>query len=400
MAAPLVAICVAAGRSRRMGTDKLWIDLWGRPAWRWSLDLLAGLPGMGHLALVVPEDATDLFRERLPASLADRCLLVPGGEERADSVLAGVTALLAAGVAPSTMALVHDAARPAVTTELALAVATAARGAGAALPVIGVSDTLWRVRDGRGVAIVDRTGVVGAQTPQAATLETLRDAITAALAGDAPPTDEAAALLAHGVGVVTVPGDPANRKLTAPGDEALIRDALRARLTAPIAPATAAPGEEIGIGFDAHRLAEGRAMRLGGLDWPAERRGPAGHSDGDVALHAIVDALLGAARAGDIGTRFPPDDPQWGGADSADLVARAVELLASAGFAPVGVDLVVAAARPAIAPRRAELEARVAALLRVEPAAVSARGTTTDGLGFAGEEGIAAWAVARVGRHA
>ncbi len=396
MAAGLVAICVAAGRSRRMGTDKLWIDLWGRPAWRWSLDLLAALPGMGQVALVIPGDAADQFRERLPARIADRCLLVPGGEERADSVLAGVTALLAAGVAPSTMALVHDAARPAVTSELALAVATAARGAGAALPVIGVSDTLWRVRDGRGVAIVDRTGVVGAQTPQAATLETLRDAIIAALAGNEAPTDEAVALLAHGVAVVTVAGDPANRKLTAPGDEALVRDALRARLLDPIASAVAGAETGVGIGFDAHQLIEGRPMRLAGLDWLEEPRGPAGHSDGDVALHAIIDALLGAAYAGDIGTRFPPGEDRWRDANSADLLGRTLTILADARVVAMSVDVVIAAARPTIAPRRPEIEGRIASLLGLEPAVVSVRGTTTDGLGFAGGEGIAAWAVARV----
>ena len=394
MAAALAAICVAAGRSRRMGTDKLWIDLWGRPAWRWSLDLLAALPGMEHLALVIPADAEEQFRERLPASLTDRCLLVPGGEERANSVLAGVTALLGAGVAPSTMTLVHDAARPALTSELALAVATAARGAGAALPAIGVSDTLWRVRDGRGVAIVDRTGVVGAQTPQAAPLETLRDAIIDALGRDEAPTDEAAALLAHGVAVVTVPGDPANRKLTTPGDEGLVRDALRARLLGPIS--TAADGGRAGIGFDAHRLAAGRPMRLAGLDWPDERRGPAGHSDGDVALHAVIDAVLGAAHAGDIGTRFPPDDDAWRDVDSADLLARAVAIAREAGIAPEWADVAVAGARPPIASRRDEAAERIAALLGVDPTRVSVRGTTTDGLGFAGEEGIAAWAVVGV----
>jgi 2-C-methyl-D-erythritol 4-phosphate cytidylyltransferase/2-C-methyl-D-erythritol 2,4-cyclodiphosphate synthase len=349
---------------------------------------------MDHLALVIPTEAEHHFRQRLPASLADRCLLVPGGEERANSVLAGVTALLGAGVAPSTMALVHDAARPAVTSELALAVATAARGAGAALPVIPVGDTLWRVRDGRGVAIVDRTGVVAAQTPQAAPLETLRDAIIDALGRDEAPTDEAAALLAHGVAVVTVPGDPANRKLTTPGDEALVRDALRARLLGPIA--TGVEVERAGIGFDAHRLVAGRPMRLAGLDWPAEPRGPAGHSDGDVALHAVVDAVLGAAHAGDIGTQFPPDDEAWRDADSADLLGRAVAIARETGIMPRSADVAIAGARPSIVTRREEAEARIAALLGVAAGAVSVRGTTTDGLGFPGEEGIAAWAVVGV----
>ena len=398
MATPLVAIVVAAGRSLRMGTDKLWIDLWGRPAWRWSLDTLAALPGMGPMALVVPEDGMTRFRDGLPDGLLDRCLLVAGGEERPHSVLAGVTALLEAGVAPDTMTLVHDAARPGVSAELALATAVAARGAGAALPVLPVPDTLWRVVDGRGVAVVERTGLAGAQTPQAAPLELLRDAILAALARDERPTDEAAALLAHGVAVVTVPGELANRKLTDPGDDDLVRDALRSRLTGVLATDGAPAGDRTGIGFDAHRLADGRPLRLGGLDWPDEPRGLEGHSDGDAALHAVIDALLGAAHAGDVGSLFPPDAERWRGADSGDLLSRAVARVREAGWLPMSVDLVIVAARPALARRRAEVEARIAALCGVAADAVSVRGTTSDGLGFAGVEGIAAWALATVER--
>lgn len=390
MATPLVAICVAAGRSLRMGRDKLWIDLFGRPAWRWSLDTLAGLPGMGPMALVVPDDALDRFRDALPPALTDRCLLVSGGEERPQSVLAGVAALLDAGVASDTMALVHDAARPGLTAELASAVVVAARGAGAALPVLPVADTLWRVTDGRGMEIVERAGLAGAQTPQAAPLELLRDAITAALARHERPTDEAAALLAHGVAVVTVPGDAANRKLTDPGDEEVVRAVLRSRLVAPLAGAVAARGRS-GIGFDAHRLVEGRPLRLAGLDWPDEPRGLEGHSDGDAALHAVIDAMLGAADAGDVGTRFPPDGTAQG-ADSGELLRAAVAQVAEAGWRPVSVDLAIVAARPAIAPRRDEIRDRLAALLGLGAASVTVRGTTSDGLGFAGAEGVAAWA--------
>lgn len=391
MATPLVAICVAAGRSLRMGRDKLWIDLFGRPAWRWSLDTLAGLPGMGPMALVVPDDALDRFRDALPPKLTDRCLLVPGGEERPQSVLAGVAALLEAGVPADTMALVHDAARPGLTAELASAVAVAARGAGAALPVLPVADTLWRVTDGRGMGIVERAGLAGAQTPQAAPLELLRDAITAALARDERPTDEAAALLAHGVAVVTVPGDAANRKLTDPGDEEVVRAVLRGRLVAPLASAEADAGRRSGIGFDAHRLVEGRPLRLAGLDWPDEPRGLEGHSDGDAALHAVIDALLGAAGAGDVGTLFPSDRTAPG-ADSTELLRSAVARVAEAGWRPVSADLAIVAARPAIAPRRDEVRDALAAQLGLDAASVTVRGTTSDGLGFAGSEGIAAWA--------
>ena len=139
-------------------------------------------------------------------------------------------------------------------------------------------------------------------------------------------------------------------------------------------------------------------MRLGGLTWDDEPRGPMGHSDGDAAIHALIDALLGAARLGDVGALFPSGEPAWEGADSAELLAKAVELLAKHGWRPAAVDLVVAVAQPKIATRRDELAARIASLLEIQPAAVSIKGTTSDGLGFAGDEGIAAWAVATVER--
>lgn len=399
MALPLTGIVVAAGRSLRMGHDKLWIDLYGRPAWRWSLDVLASLPGMGLLALVVPEDGIERFRAGLTGELADRCRLVVGGDERPQSVLAGAAALIEAGVDADTMALVHDAARPGITADLASNVAIAARGAGAALPVVPVADTLWRLHDGRGLGVVDRTGLAGAQTPQAATLETLRDAILAAVARDERPTDEAAALHSHGVTVVTVPGDQANRKLTDPGDEEVVRAMLRDRLVAPLADAMATLADAtltpasggIGIGFDAHRLVEGRPLRLGGVDWPDEPRGLEGHSDGDAALHAVIDALLGAARAGDIGVMFPASDENRG-IDSTEMVRDAVARAHDAGWRPTRADIVIVAARPAIAPRRAEMQERIALLLGIPPEDVGVRGTTSDGLGFAGREGIAAWA--------
>jgi 2-C-methyl-D-erythritol 2,4-cyclodiphosphate synthase len=157
-------------------------------------------------------------------------------------------------------------------------------------------------------------------------------------------------------------------------------------------------GEQWGIGFDAHRLAAARPMRLGGLTWADEPRGLEGHSDGDAALHALIDALLGAAGLGDVGTLFPSADPGWEGANSVDLVALAVTRLGEAGWRPVRADLIIVAARPAIAPRRDEMATRVAALMRVPADAVSVKGTTSDGLGFAGGEGIAAWVVAAVER--
>ena len=139
-------------------------------------------------------------------------------------------------------------------------------------------------------------------------------------------------------------------------------------------------------------------MRLGGITWDDEPRGPLGHSDGDAVLHAVIDALLGAAQLGDVGNLFPSGETEWEGVDSADLVSRAVARLAEAGWRPASVDVTVAAAGPSIAPRRDEVVARIATLLGIGREAVSVKGTTSDGLGFAGEEGLAAWAVATVDR--
>ena len=399
--APFTAILVAAGRSSRMGSDKAWADLWGRPAWRWSLDSLLATPGLVRLAVSVPPDSIDRFREALPAEGAERCLVVAGGEGRADSVIAGIWALTGAGHDDETVVLVHDAARPGVTTELISTVAAAAVEHPAVIPVVPVVDSLKRVRNDRVVGPVEREEVAAAQTPQAARLGALRAAIEESHAWGRPITDDAGALAAAGTPVHVVPGDPEKRKLTEPADLVAMRGFLAARAM-PLATSGAGvdlpPGVRCGIGFDAHRLVPGRPMRIGGVPFPEEPLGPEGHSDGDAVLHALIDALLGAAALGDVGTLFPPGADAWAGADSADLVQRAVSVLAERGWRPTSADLAVAVARPAIAPRRDEIRARVAELLRVDADSISVKGTTSDGLGITGGGGIAAWAVAGVER--
>jgi len=398
---PFCAILVAAGRSSRMGSDKLWADLWGRPTWRWSLDALLATPGLVHVAVAVGADAVDRFMAEIPTDAADRCLVVAGGDVRADSVIAGLWALTGSGHDDETLVLVHDAARPAIEPTLIQALATAAAGATAAvIPIVPVTDSLKRVRNERVVAPVEREEVVAAQTPQAARLGDLRAAIEEAHAWGRPITDDAGALAAAGVPVHVVPGDPTNRKLTEPSDLVAMRALLAAR-AAPIEAAAELPaGVRPGIGFDAHRLVEGRPMRIAGVDFPDEPMGPEGHSDGDAPLHALIDALLGAAGLGDVGTLFPADaagDP-WAGADSGELVQAAVARLAERGWRPTSADLAVAARRPAIAPRRAEVAERVASLLGIPDERVTIKGTTTDGLGIAGGAGIAAWAIVGVER--
>ncbi|HEX5395557.1 MAG TPA: 2-C-methyl-D-erythritol 2,4-cyclodiphosphate synthase [Candidatus Limnocylindria bacterium] len=382
---PLAAVLVAAGRSRRMGSDKLWLDLFGRPVWRWSLDTLLASDPLERLALVVPSGSEERFRSLLPSSALDRCLLVPGGPTRGDSVRAGLAALTDAGCADSTLVLVHDAARPAASGALIARVVDAAGDAGGVVPGLPVSDTLMRESGEH----VDRQGLVAVQTPQLGRLGDLRSAL-----GAGSFTDEGSALAAAGLPVRIVAGEPGNRKMTEPDDLELLRAVLRGRALPVEAPSS---GARVGIGFDAHRLEAGRPLRLGGLDWPDAPRGLAGHSDGDAALHALIDALLGAAGLGDIGAHFPADDA-WRDADSADLLRRAAALVRDAGWMPSSVDLVIVAAGPAIAPRREEMAGRIGALLGVPAEAVGVKGTTSDGLGLPGGEGIAAYAMASIVR--
>ena len=398
MAGPYAAILVAAGRSTRMGRDKLWADIWGRPTWRWSLDVLLADPALVNVAVAVPADAVDRFGAALPAD-DRRCLVVPGGAARADSVIAGLWALTGVGHDDETLVLVHDAARPALTPELVATILAASEKVdGAVVPVVPVIDSLKRVRSERVVAPIERDEIAAVQTPQAARLGALRASIEEAHAWGRPITDDAGALAAAGVPVHVVAGDPANRKLTDPDDLVMMRALLAARATALPSASGVSGGARWGIGFDAHRLVSGRPMLIAGVPFPDEDRGPEGHSDGDAALHALIDALLGAANLGDVGTLFPSADGDWEGADSADLVRRAVERLGDAGWRPVSVDLSIATARPAIAPRRADLAASVAGLLGLDAESVSVKGTTSDGLGFSGAEGLAAWAVAGVER--
>jgi 2-C-methyl-D-erythritol 4-phosphate cytidylyltransferase/2-C-methyl-D-erythritol 2,4-cyclodiphosphate synthase len=397
MTQPVAAVLVAAGQSRRFGGDKLWIDLWGRPAWRWSLDTLLSVPGMSLVAVVAPADALDRYAAALPPEADERVLVVAGGAERTDSVVAGIAALTAARISDDTPVLVHDAARPAATVELMVRVVAAVRAGTGAVPLAPVPDTLKTVDAGGLVAgMVDRDAVQAAQTPQGATLAQLRAAMEESHAWGRPATDEAAAMTSGGIPVRGVEGDPMNRKLTEPGDEAGLRATLAGRSALVTVPQVA-EGARAGIGFDAHRFQEGRELRLAGLGFPREA-GLAGHSDGDAALHAVIDALLGAAGLGDVGSLFPPDDERFRDADSGELLRVAVTRLRDSGWRPASLDLVIVARRPPIAPRRDEIVARLAELSGLPAGSISVKGTTSDGLGFAGAEGIAAYAVATVER--
>lgn len=387
------AVLVAAGGGRRMGGDKLWIEFFGRPAWRWALDTLLAVPGMSWVVVVAPADALDRFRDAVPESARGRCEVVAGGEERADSALAGIAALTKAGFPEDAAVLIHDAARPAASSDLMARIVAAVTPTDGAVPVVTLHDSLKHVdTSGRVVAAFDREGLALAQTPQAATLVVLRAALEEAQAWGRKMTDEAAALAAGGVVVHSVAGEAGNQKLTEPGDEMLVSGVLAAR-SMPLVPPAVGEGQRAGIGFDAHRFAADGALRLGGLEFHGQPR-LAGHSDGDAGLHAVIDALLGAAAAGDIGSLYPPDDARWRDADSGELLRGAVSTLHAAGWRPVSIDLTIVASQPAIAPRRTEMAARLADLCGIDASAIGVKGTTSDGLGFAGAEGIAVFAVA------
>jgi 2-C-methyl-D-erythritol 4-phosphate cytidylyltransferase/2-C-methyl-D-erythritol 2,4-cyclodiphosphate synthase len=278
--------------------------------------------------------------------------------------------------------LVHDAARPFCPEAVVDRLLASLEFFDGAAPVLPVGDTLARIDEGIGEA-VDRSGLGRVQTPQAFRLGALKSAYE--LWSGPSPTDETTVLRAAGMKVAAVEGDPALEKLTLPGDFERAEQWLAGRLS----PRT-------GLGFDVHAFAGTGPIMLGGIEVP-HQRGLEGHSDADVILHAITDALLGAAGLGDIGEHFSPSDPQWRGAASALFLAHAVELLREKGAVIDHIDCTVIAEAPRIGPYREAMRARIAEIAGLGVDQVSVKATTTEGLGFTGRrEGIAAQAVASI----
>jgi 2-C-methyl-D-erythritol 4-phosphate cytidylyltransferase/2-C-methyl-D-erythritol 2,4-cyclodiphosphate synthase len=308
-------------------------------------------------------------------------MVVGGGGERAETVRLGLEALAAA--APERV-LIHDAARPFVSQAVIAAVIAAlddAPGACAALPNV---DALRREDDGACGPLIPRDGAWRAQTPQGFRFA----AILAAHRANADPRapDDAEIARAAGLRVALVESEADNFKITRPGDFA--------RAERLIAATEAAMDVRMGTGFDVHRFGPGDHLTLCGVRVPFDR-GFVAHSDGDVALHALTDAVLGAAALGDIGRWFPPSDPQWRGASSDRFLAHAVAEAAALGLRPASLDVTILCERPKITPHAEAMRARIAAIAGVDIARVSVKATTTEGLGFAGRgEGIAAQAAA------
>lgn len=370
------ALIVAAGRGERSGQSlpKQFARVGGVPlvahAWR----ALSAHPGIDRVLVVIGEGQQDLLDAAIPG--AD---FVIGGDTRRDSVAAGLDALAAAG--DVARVLVHDAARPFVPHAVIDRLLGALDDAAGAVPVLPVADTLAAGSAPLG-ATVDRSALVRVQTPQAFDLAAILSAHRGWPA-QREATDDAQMLRQTGRAVATVEGDAMLDKLTWPGDFA----AAEARMRGEFRTAT---------GYDVHRLAAGEELWLGGVRIPHDK-GLAGHSDADVALHAITDALLGTIAAGDIGTHFPPSDPQWRGADSAQFLTHAADLVAAEGASIRFIDLTIICEAPKIGPHRDAMRDRIAALLRVDRARISIKATTTERLGFTGRgEGIAAQAAATV----
>ena len=370
------ALIVAAGKGERAGggLPKQFRLLGGKPVLRWAVEALLRHPAVHAVRVVIGQGQHGDAASALDG--LDVGEFVEGGAERADSVRAGLGAVRGDAV------LVHDAARPFCPPAVVDRLLASLEFFDGAAPVLPVGDTLAQIGETLGDPI-DRTGLARVQTPQAFRLDALKSAYQR-WSGPAP-TDETTVLRAVGLKVAAVHGDPALDKLTLPADFERAEQWLAGRLS----PRT-------GMGFDVHAFSGEGPLMLGGVEVP-HSRGLAGHSDADVVLHAITDALLGAAGLGDIGEHFPPSDPRWKGAASSIFLKHAVELLRSNGAQIDHIDCTVIAEAPKIGPHRAAMRVRIAEIAGLGVDQVSVKATTTEGLGFTGRrEGIAAQAVASI----
>ncbi|MEQ7872737.1 bifunctional 2-C-methyl-D-erythritol 4-phosphate cytidylyltransferase/2-C-methyl-D-erythritol 2,4-cyclodiphosphate synthase [Sphingomonas sp. ASV193] len=373
----ITALIVAAGSGSRMGGDtpKQFRPIGGTALLARAVDAMTSHPAIDAVHVVVGPDQRALAE----AALAGRDVgsIVTGGATRADSVRAGLAAIGEDGIV-----LVHDAARPFCPPAVIDRLIAALKDADGAVPVLAVADTLATGR-GKLDAMVARDGLLRVQTPQAFHVEDLRYAL--GQSGKASATDESSVMVAAGLKVATVEGDAMLEKITTADDFARAEALAAGRLVV-----------RTGMGFDVHAFEGDGPIMMGGIEI-AHERGLAGHSDADVVLHAITDALLGAAGEGDIGQHFPPSDPQWKGASSDRFLAHAAALVRGRGGLIDHVDCTVICEAPKVGPHREAMRARVAEILVIPLPAVSIKATTTERLGFTGRgEGIAAQAIATV----
>jgi len=379
------AIIVAAGRGLRAGSGgpKQYRTIGGRTVIARAMDPFCGHPQLFAVQPVLNPDDTAMFNE----AVRDMRYQPParGGATRQASVHAGLEALAASS---PDIVLIHDAARPFVTPALISRAIDAADATGAAVPAIPVTDTIKLIgASGHIEATPDRARLRIAQTPQAFRFDVILDAHRrAAKDGRSDFTDDAALAEWAGLTVATFEGDPANMKLTTPED--FVRE--EARLGAMLGDI------RTGTGYDVHAFGDGDHLMICGLRVP-HSRGFLAHSDGDVGLHALVDAILGALADGDIGSHFPPSDPQWKGAASDKFLKYAVDRVTARGGRIANLEVTMICERPKIGPHRDAMRARIAEITGLDVSRVAVKATTSERLGFTGrEEGIAATASATI----
>jgi 2-C-methyl-D-erythritol 4-phosphate cytidylyltransferase/2-C-methyl-D-erythritol 2,4-cyclodiphosphate synthase len=373
----ITAIIVAAGKGERVGgpVPKQYAMVGGKSLLAHAVTAFSAHKSIDQIIIVIGEGQSDLAREALGNNAAHH--IVTGGAERQDSVAAGI---IAAG--DTDIVLIHDAARPFLPLAVIDRLIDALTVSPGAVPVLPVADTLSRGQHNLG-DVVDRTDLYRIQTPQAFRAEVIR-AAHHQWRGSAA-TDDAQMARAAGFDVALVAGDIMLEKVTTPQDFAEAERRASARLISRSA-----------LGFDVHQLVSGEDLWLGGIKIDHDK-GLAGHSDADVALHAVTDALLGALGDGDIGTHFPPSDPQWRGARSRRFVEHAAQLISAAGGIIDHVDLTLICEAPKIGPHKDAMRTAIANMLGISIRKVSVKATTTERLGFTGRgEGIAAQAIATI----
>lgn len=377
-------IVVAAGQGQRMQTsvNKVFLELAGQSVIKYSLDVFAGLEDVAEIVVVAHPEELELMKAKIDDGFCSRrpIKVVPGGAERQHSVRAGLEAL----DDRLDFVAVHDAARPLLSVFLAQRVIQAAREFNAACPGVPSKDTLKEAdEEGNVCHTLDRSRIYRIQTPQVFRMDMLKNAYVQASNEGFLGTDDAVLFEKYCGPVRIVPGEEQNLKITTREDMAVVRGWL---------------GDDnnmrAGIGYDIHRLVEDRPLILGGVNIPFEK-GLLGHSDADVLLHAICDALLGAAGLGDIGHHFPDKDPRYKDVSSLALLEKVKILIDRQSFEIMNIDCTIVAERPYLAPFLGDMKKGIADLLGIGIRQINIKATTNEGLGPAGQgEGIAAQAIA------
>lgn len=395
---PAFAIVVAGGAGLRMGggIPKQYRLLAGLPVIARTISVFEESPSIEGIIVVVPADHREgLFRDAIAARGFSKIRsVVSGGATRQESVR---NALAVVDDSVGIIA-VHDGVRPLVTVELIDRCVREARRYGAVAPGVPVADTVKSVdADSRITGTVEREGLWFVQTPQVFQRRIIHDAYERAIRDRFSGTDDAVLVERTGIPVVMIPGSRDNVKITMEEDLARAEAVLAMRRDAPHGKGDVSPvHHRVGFGYDSHRLVEGRKLFLGGCEIPHDR-GLLGHSDADVLLHAIGDALLGAAGAGDLGRLFPDDDPAWKDISSAILLEKIHSVIGEKGYAVHNVDATVVLERPRLKPHIDVMEETIARLLSLETGSVSVKATTNEGMGCIGRgEGIAAFAVVSI----